>query len=180
MYIKLVNNQIDEFPYSKRQFLQDNPDTSFPKDISDDLLAAWSVYPVRSADDPTFDELTQKLVNPEFPEFINDEWVYTKQVVDLTNEEIIAAKQRTLQRYTQAVQNHLDTTAQDMGYDGILSLCSYATSTHAKFSVEGQAGVQWRDACWDYTSQVLADVENGVRPMPTIDELIAELPVMSI
>ena len=90
MYIKLINDQIDKFPYSKRQLLQDNPHTSFPKEISDDLLSVWSIYPVRVADDPSFDELTQKLINPDLPEFINNEWVYTKQAVYLTAEELAA------------------------------------------------------------------------------------------
>lgn len=76
------------------------------------------------------------------------------------------------------VQGHLDAVAQQRGYDGILSLASYATSTHPPFAAEGQAGLNWRDAVWGYCYQVLADVQSGTRTIPAAEALIAELPVM--
>jgi hypothetical protein len=84
--------------------------------------------------------------------------------------------QKTL---TDAVQAHLDSTARTRGYDGILSLASYAPSTVPKFAAEGLAGVVWRDAVWAYCWGVLADVGSGLRPIPTAAELVAELPAMS-
>lgn len=83
-----------------------------------------------------------------------------------------------LQMYTDAIQEHLDTEAQTRKYDGILSLCTYVTSPSPKYSAEGQAGVEWRDAVWSYASNAFAEVALGTRPQPTIEELIAELPVM--
>lgn len=88
-----------------------------------------------------------------------------------TEEEIIAS-------LTAAVQRHLDATARTRNYDGILSLCSYATSTDPVFSAEGQAGVTWRDAVWRRCYEVMADVRAGVQPVPTAEELIASLPVI--
>jgi len=79
---------------------------------------------------------------------------------------------------TDAVQRHLDNTAKTRGYDGILSLASYATSTNPTSSAEGQAGVAWRDAVWAYCYQVLADVQANARTIPTEEALIAELPAM--
>lgn len=77
-----------------------------------------------------------------------------------------------------AVQAHLDATARERGYDGILSLASYAASTHPPFSAEGRAGLDWRDAVWGHCYQVLADVQAGNRAVPSAEELIAELPAM--
>jgi len=77
-----------------------------------------------------------------------------------------------------SVQRHLDATAKTHGYDGILSLASYAASTHPPFAAEGQAGLDWRDAVWGYCYSVLAGVQAGTRTIPTEAELIAELPVM--
>jgi hypothetical protein len=70
----------------------------------------------------------------------------------------------------------LDETAKERGYDSILSLCTYATSTAVKFSKEGQAAVEWRDEVWAKGYTILADVEAGTRSIPTVDEFLAELP----
>ncbi|KXS55184.1 MAG: phage tail fiber protein [Marinobacter sp. T13-3] len=80
-------------------------------------------------------------------------------------------------RFEKAVQNHMDATATERNYDGILSLCTYATSSVTKFAAEGQAGVEWRDQVWAKCYQILSDVEAGSRSAPTEPELISELPV---
>ena len=80
------------------------------------------------------------------------------------------------QSLTSAVQKHMDEKVKERNYDSILSLCTYATSTAAKFSDEGQAGVSWRDEVWAKGYAILADVEGGERAIPTVDELLAELP----
>lgn len=77
--------------------------------------------------------------------------------------------------YEQAVQAHLDAAAQALGYDNILSACSYAGYTNP-FQTEGQSFVSWRGAVWDYCYAQLAAVQAGTRTQPTVDELIAELP----
>jgi hypothetical protein len=84
--------------------------------------------------------------------------------------------QPTVEEYTVAVQAHLDTKAQERNYDNILSACTYATSTVAKFQAEGQACVAWRDACWSHCYQAMAEVQAATRAAPTIAGLIAELP----
>lgn len=78
-----------------------------------------------------------------------------------------------------AVQLHLDAVAKTRNYDGILSLCSYATSINTTFKAEGQAGVTWRDAVWAHCYQVMADVQAQTRTVPTVPELIAELPTIT-
>ena len=89
-----------------------------------------------------------------------------------TPEQIVA-------QYTAAVQKHLDDFARTRGYDGILSAATYATSTVPKFAAEGQYAVEARDATWAKCYEVLAAVEAGSSPMPTLDELLAELPVLT-
>ena len=84
--------------------------------------------------------------------------------------------ERTRKTLTDTMQSYLDRTAQERGYDGILSLCSYATSSNPRFGPEGQAGVALRDAVWAYGYAVIAEVEAGTRPVPTVEELLAELP----
>lgn len=89
-----------------------------------------------------------------------------------TPEQIIA-------QYTAGVQQHLDTFARTRSYDGILSAATYATSQVPKFKAEGQYAVEARDSTWAKCYEILAAVEAGSRPMPTLDELLAELPVLT-
>ena len=89
-----------------------------------------------------------------------------------TAEQIIA-------QYTAGVQKHLDDFARTRNYDGILSAATYATSAVPKFKAEGQYAVEARDATWAKCYEVLAAVEAGSHPMPTLDELLAELPVLT-
>ena len=112
-----------------------------------------------------------------------EETIETYEIPDPTPEEIAAAQAAEMERIktelTNAIQAHLDTKARERNYDGILSLCTYATSTNAKFQQEGQAGVVWRDACWAKGYEVMEAVLAGTRAIPTAVELIAELPIFT-
>jgi hypothetical protein len=76
------------------------------------------------------------------------------------------------------VQRRLDEWAAERGYDSILSLCTYATSTNSKFQPEGQRGVEVRDACWHFGYELQARVEAGELPIPSEEELLQMLPPM--
>lgn len=77
-----------------------------------------------------------------------------------------------------AVQQRLDAFAQTRGYDGILSACTYTASAVPKFAAEGAYCVQSRDGHWSACYQMLADVQAGRRATPTLDEVIAAMPVL--
>lgn len=121
--------------------------------------------------------LQQAFPNTSFPAGgPDDQWLaehgfarYVQPVEALTQDQIIANLQG-------AVQNHLDTTARTRNYDGILSACTYATSTNPQFAAEGQACVEWRDACWSICYMVMSAVQTGQRPIPSDAGLLAELP----
>ena len=87
-------------------------------------------------------------------------------------------EEQLIDRLTHAVQAYMDSVAQQRNYDSILSLCTYATSTVSRFQAEGQAGVVWRDACWQLGYDLIARVRAGEAPIPTETELLAMLPPM--
>lgn len=81
--------------------------------------------------------------------------------------------------YIAHIQKRLDDFARTRGYDGVLSCCTYATSTVAKFKAEGQYMVDARDQTWSAAYRIFGEVEAGVRPVPALDALDAELPDLS-
>ena len=82
-------------------------------------------------------------------------------------------------RIIAATQRRLDDFARTRNYDGILSACTYATSTVQKFQAEGQYCVEARDATWAALYAVLGAVQAGTRPMPTgYADIEADLPAL--
>lgn len=81
---------------------------------------------------------------------------------------------------TSAVQSHLDTTAQAHGYDNMNSAVTYADEpTVLKFQQEGKALRAWRSLTWAACYNLMGEVKSGMRPQPTVDELIALLPAIT-
>jgi hypothetical protein len=79
-----------------------------------------------------------------------------------------------------ATQKRLDDFSKTRNYDGVLSLCTYASSPNPKFQAEGQYGVEARDTTWSKLLEILAEVEAGTRPMPTgYADIEPELPPLA-
>lgn len=64
MYIKLTSSTAEN--YSLEQLRHDNPQTSFPKNIPDTLLAEYEVFPLTILPSPEIDKNTQFLRLSEF------------------------------------------------------------------------------------------------------------------
>jgi len=86
MYVKVNNGEIEKYPYSIGRLRKDNPDVSFPKNISDEVLADYGIYPVVETN-PTVGE-NQRVEKSWTPELIDGVWTLNHQAVDLTQEEI--------------------------------------------------------------------------------------------
>jgi Iap family predicted aminopeptidase len=91
MYVKITNGSVDTYPYSIGQLRRDNPNTSFPKKIPEAIMAAYGMYPITIADEPTYDSSTHKIQQAETPTLVDGVWTITSSAVALTAEEIQAA-----------------------------------------------------------------------------------------
>ena len=87
MYVKITNGSVDTYPYSVGMLRRDNPTTSFPKKVSNEILAEFNVYPVVVADDPNYDQLTQKIEQADIPTLIDGVWIVTKSITQLSDKE---------------------------------------------------------------------------------------------
>ena len=72
MHLKLTNGQPEK--YSIGQLRRDNPNTSFPKAPTDQLLADWGVYQYTVPVRPDFDPLVQECIEGNFVE-VNGAWM---------------------------------------------------------------------------------------------------------
>ena len=87
MYVFAPNQTIETFPFSIGDLRRDNPNTSFPRNPSAELLAEWNVFPVVQQDPPSFDASTQNL-NEVNPTLTSDQWLQTWSVTAASSDEI--------------------------------------------------------------------------------------------
>jgi hypothetical protein len=85
MYIKITEGLPEA--YSIEQLRRDNPQTSFPKTPSEELLARWSVYRVQDAVTPGYDVRTHYLKASDFYQ-VEGEWRYHYSVEKLPQAQV--------------------------------------------------------------------------------------------
>jgi len=84
MFVKTTNGNLSKFPYTLGELRRDNPQTSFPKTISDDTLAEYGVYRVTQTDAPQVDSKTHRVV--KHVENVNGVWTETWTAQQLDEE----------------------------------------------------------------------------------------------
>ena len=108
------------------------------------------------------------------------EWrvVTAAEAAELQKPSVEEMAEATKAQFTDAIQAYLDSFAQTRNYDNILSACSYASSKVERFSIEGQYCVDMRDLVWAMAYTIMDAVLTGQRPVPSEQELFAELPTL--
>jgi hypothetical protein len=89
LLIKATGSTVQQYPYSVGLLRKENPNTSFPKQVSAADMASFNVYPVTETF-PTVGD-GQHLVKVWTPTLSGDDWILDHQAVDLTDEEIAEA-----------------------------------------------------------------------------------------
>ena len=89
LLIKATGSTVEQYPYSIGLLRKENPNTSFPKQVSAEDMASFNVYPVTEVT-PTVSD-TQKLVKVWTPTLVGGDWVLAHEAVDLTSDDIAEA-----------------------------------------------------------------------------------------
>ena len=89
LLVKATGSTVQKYPYSVGLLRKDNPNTSFPKQVSAADMASFNVYPVTEVT-PTVSD-TQKLVKVWTPTLVDGDWVLAHEAVDLTSDDIAEA-----------------------------------------------------------------------------------------
>jgi len=124
MLVKVTNGNVDTYPYSVGQLRRDNSNTSFPKQVPDEILSSYGVYPVTFTDRPDIDHRTQKVEQEAQPTLVSGNWTIGWTTSSKTAEEVqeyddgIAASNRANRDgllaqsdWTQVADAPVDTTA---------------------------------------------------------------------
>ena len=87
-HVKITNGSVAEYPYSVGKLRRDNPNTSFPKQIPDDMLVAYGVHSVAFTDAPSIDQRTQKVTQDAQPSLVDGSWTIGWTTSSKTAEEV--------------------------------------------------------------------------------------------
>lgn len=139
-------------------------------------LARYGWYPIKPATPPTFTESTQKLVESRIftGSAVNQTW----QVVNLTTQEQIDFATARLQAIGQAITPFLDASVGRKQYDTIVSATSWNLSNITIYKAEGIEATTYRDQVWQDFGNLVAGVQAGTTPLPTVEGWLASLPVL--
>lgn len=168
-----INLETLEYPIYEGDIKLRHPNISFPQNF----VPPDGYAKVNPTSRPTCAQL-QKIVELP-PELVDGVWRQRWAVYDLSDDELVLAKERLKNSIINRVQKQLDVFAKTKGYDSILSLCSYATSNNPSFRSESQHGIAVRDNTWERVFALLDDIELGTKDaMKTYNEIEAHLPTL--
>lgn len=163
MHALIENGAVKQYPYGLGQLKAAYPETSFPAQANDEMLASYGVQRVFFSTPPAITDA--QVLEEGIPVFVDDRWNQTFTVREMTVEELQQRAKQIEASIIDATQARLDTFAQTRYYNGILSAATYATSAVPRFASDGQYCVNARDTTWGTLYQLLGEVQAGTRPM---------------
>ena len=174
-----INTTTNEYPISEQDIRNLFFNTSFPTVFSPPEDYAY-VFPTPI---PDYNPITQYYIGKSPILTSKGIWAEQWEIVDYPQEQIIInqeeQKNQIKTSIVQQTQQRLDDFANTKNYDGIMSCCTYASSTNQQFISEAEYCISARDATWTTLYQILSDVENNIRPIPSsFTEIEPELPVL--
>lgn len=109
VYVLAPNNVVAKYPYTLTDMIYDNPNTSFPSQITDEEAAAFNTFPVQETPQPSYDPITQNLVWVN-PGFIDGLWIQQWAVEQATPEEVAQRQEQAKQENKSQAESLLQAT----------------------------------------------------------------------
>jgi hypothetical protein len=179
MQALIINETVEKYPYSIGALRRDNPQVSFPKNPSTELLESYGVYNVEITEQPIYSPPIEK-IEEGTPVLIEGKWKQKWEIIPLSDDEKLQFLENLKNSIGQQTQERLDSFARTREYDGILSACTYASSSVEKFMIEALYCIDVRDQTWAKLYEIMSEVEQGIRPIPSdISDIESELPELA-
>ena len=150
MHIRLTNGNPEK--YTVWQLRRDNPQTSFPAEISDSTLADYGVFPVTPTERPDVDPRTERLAEGT-PILLDGQWTQQWWIVALTDDEIAARDEAQGDQIRAERTQRLSDTDWTQVDDAPLSnvqKAAWAAYRQALRDIPQQGGFPW-DVVWPET-----------------------------
>lgn len=124
MYVKAINDVVDTFPYYINTLKKENPNTSFPSVMTDEMLVDWNVYSVVVEDRPAH-TANQTVSLNDAPVLSEGIWSVGWAIRSWSQEEIDEAEENIRERR-----------------DKLLSLCDWTQILDSPLSDENK--IEWQ------------------------------------
>jgi hypothetical protein len=141
MYAKINNGAVETYPYSISDLKNDNPNTSFPNVISNELLAEFGVVTVVVTGRPSVDYT--KTVSEALPTFTDNQWTQTWIVTDASAEEIAERTDDQAASVRNDRNQRLSACDWTQLPDAPVDQAAWATYRQALRDVTAQVGFPW-------------------------------------
>lgn len=109
MYILVKQDQTTVYPYSFYQLRMDNPNISFPENMTDEQYAEWSVFRVESVARPQYDSNTHRVVESG-PVLESGSWKQSWTIEQLSDAEIARKAAKLQAELDKQQREYLDNT----------------------------------------------------------------------
>lgn len=180
MYAQIKDNKVIKYPYDQYNLKLDNPNTSFPDHIDNNILSQFGIFQVIGTSPQPYDTLQfkHKESTPLFSSEKNS-WIQSWELIPLTQEEKINALKSLKNQIIDSAQFRLDSFVQEKGYDNILSAITYSNSTNPMFASDAAIALKARDDTWTKLVEVLSQYEAGTLSSLDIENIMSQLPILS-
>jgi hypothetical protein len=112
--------------------------------------------------------------------FANLQPGYAEEYLDDNDPELITeTSEQIIARLDACIERHIHETIKGMGYNNIERLAVYLNSSNLTWRAEAEAAPLWITGLWEKAIVIQTDVNNGIRDIPTEQELIAEMPLFT-